>query len=171
MYWQGGWGKICQGCFPVISFPVWDWWKQSPFLFQESLTHSWQQPPWQMSHKRGCPWALCVWSIYQCPRKRSSCCPSSCQCPTTGTSRTGSPRHQSLLCPAAQEPVPTVCHSQLVYYLVFQGCCQALLTPWKDLHWDPVINKHSGSRELWQIKVPRLLLIIYWMQKLIWSDI
>lgn len=142
---------MCQGCFPVISFPIWDWWKQSSFLFQEGLTYSWQQPPRQMSHKRGCPWALCVWPIYQCPGNDESLLPEQLPVPCHGTPLTGSSLHQSLFGQLSRGLCPQCAHPQLVYSPFFQGCCQALLMPWKDLHWVPVISKHSGHRELWQL--------------------
>lgn len=59
----------------------------------------------------------------------------------------------------------------------FPECCQALPTPLEGLHCVPVygirhfINKHTGNREPWQVKVLGLLLIMYWIQKWIWSDI
>lgn len=76
LYWQSGRGKVRQRCFPVTPFPVRDRWEQCSSLFQGSLTHSWQQPPQDRCHVKGeCPWTLCIWSIYQCPRKEESLMP------------------------------------------------------------------------------------------------
>lgn len=108
--------------------------------------------------------------------RMSPLCPSSCQCPAMGSPPSSS-LHQSLVWPMSGGRCPQSCHFHLVHHLSSQVWCQALLTPLRALHWVPVywirhfINKHSGNRQLWQVKALRLLLIICWMQKWIWSDI